>query len=1427
MKHKLGSRVICIALLCAMVLGILPALPVGTLAAQTGSCGQNVTWEYADGTLSLSGTGPTVDYQMINTSTTDDYPWAAYADQITTVVVGEGITTLENYLFYGLKNLTSVTLPSTLQRTETRVFKNCSSLESITIPSSLKFLGLENFVGTAITDITFLADAPAGVSGTKPCTGLTYNLHTPCDNTTWTADKIAALGGTAAHAPAHDYQNGACSICGGTETETIGGVCGEAASWKLEEGVLTISGTGATDEYTRTTATDTVNYPWAEYVEEITAIVVEEGINNLDNYAFYNLKNVTQVTLPESLERLETRIFKGCTLLTAVTVPGTLKYAGLEAFAGSGITDLYFGADAPEKFSGTAPCKDLTYNLYLPCGNETWTQEKLTALGGTPTVLPNHVYVGGVCACGQVDNTPKTGTCGEKITWTLESGVLTLTGTGDTYEYSRTTATDTVNYPWAEYIDSITSIVVEEGITNLDNYLFYNLNKVTSVTLPVSLQRLETRIFKGCTALTQVTVPGKLAYLGLEAFYGSGITDLYFTDAPDKFSGTKPCGDQAIDLHIPCNNTTWTADKLSAMGNAMTQILEHTWDGSTCTACGSVKDMPVTELTLDQSAGELTLIETLILTATVKPDNATNKAVIWSSSDEAVAVVTGGKVTPKGAGTATITATAADGSGKSASCLVTVSDQLVGSCGEKTQWKLENGLLTISGTGSTTEFKRESGTNSVNTPWWNARELITSIVVTEGVTVLDNYIFYGLSSATQVSLPKSLTRIETRVFTKCDSLTQVTVPAAKVYLGYEAFAGSGITALYFTAGAHGGCSSTAPCKDLTYQLHLPCTKQNWTSAQLDAMGGNMSLQIDHSWQSGKCTACGAKENTPVTGITLNKSKISVYCMGSQTLTATVTPKDATDKVLVWTSSDEAIATVSAVGTVTGVAPGTAVITAAARDGSGITASCTVTVKDGLGGSCGDHASWTFVNGVLTITGYGSTTKFVRNTQKDTINYPWASFKDQITRVVVGEGITVLENYAFYNCSKIKSVRLPSTLKEIAYGVFQGTASLRAVTIPENVSKFGSQVFKSSGLKSLTFKGLSPSSYGKNLFDGVTATVYYLCNDSAKSFGKGLTWEKTHTFAEENGVRRCSKCHELDGIPVNAITLDQTEILMMMGDSVKLTATVEPGDAAYPSVIWSSSEEAVVTVSEDGTLTAVEAGSAQIIASAKDGGDVQAVCNVTVRRGVGGQIGDVSWIYDAGTLTITGSGQIPAVTEAPWAEYADRITALTVEQGITGIGDNAFEGLAQLAQVSLPDSLTEIGAGAFQNTPALTQIQFPASLKTLGSKAFAGSGLTDISFRGYLPEAAADVFDGVTATATILCDDTQKDMGGTITWQQGHDYQPSGHKLVCINCGNETEVQAPEPQQPESSMSWLWWVLGIAAAAVAALAVILGLKKKER
>jgi len=107
--------------------------------------------------------------------------------------------------------------------------------------------------------------------------------------------------------------------------------------------------------------------------------------------------------------------------------------------------------------------------------------------------------------------------------------------------------------------------------------------------------------------------------------------------------------------------------------------------------------------------------------------------------------------------------------------------------------------------------------------------------------------------------------------------------------------------------------------------------------------GNCTITAAAIDGSGVTASCSLDVIQLVTGITLNESALSIILEGTAQLTPTLSPDDASNTNVIWSSSDESIATVSSSGVVTGQQAGTATITCTAADGSGFTATCDVTV----------------------------------------------------------------------------------------------------------------------------------------------------------------------------------------------------------------------------------------------------------------------------------------------------------------------------------------------------------------------------------------------------------------------------------------------------------------------------------------------------
>ena len=179
-----------------------------------------------------------------------------------------------------------------------------------------------------------------------------------------------------------------------------------------------------------------------------------------------------------------------------------------------------------------------------------------------------------------------------------------------------------------------------------------------------------------------------------------------------------------------------------------------------------------------------------------------------------------------------------------------------------------------------------------------------------------------------------------------------------------------------------------------------------------------------------------------TGLTLDQTEAAVQVGETLTLRPVFTPQNASNQTVTWTTSDRYVATVQD-GVVTGVAEGTATITATAEDG-GFTASCEVTVTPepveptDPAGTCGENLTWTLIDGKLTISGTGPMSY-------DGYEAPWADYGDEITQIEIGGGVTSLADYAFAHTG-VTEVFLPASVTEIGTEAFGSCVALEQINV---------------------------------------------------------------------------------------------------------------------------------------------------------------------------------------------------------------------------------------------------------------------------------------------------------------------------------------------------------------------------------------------
>ena len=418
---------------------------------------------------------------------------------------------------------------------------------------------------------------------------------------------------------------------------------------------------------------------------------------------------------------------------------------------------------------------------------------------------------------------------------------------------------------------------------------------------------------------------------------------------------------------------------------------------TTCNICGYVRTVtpeivPVSQITLNKAETSISVGNSETLTATVAPENAANKALNWASSDEDVATVApDGTVTAVKAGAATITATAADGSGKSAVCKVTVTGDTTPPAHEHSY-----GDWSKDGTNHWHECTDAACPNQSESIKDKAAHIYDDDADTTcNVCGYVRTVTPEIVPVSQITLNKAETSISVG---NSETLTATVAPenAANKALNWASsdedvatVAPDGtVTAVKagaatITATAADGSGKSAVCKvtvtgDTTPPAHEhrygdwskdgtnhwhECTDANCPN-QSESIKDTAAHIYDDDADT-TCNVCGyvrtvTPEIVPVSQITLNKAETSISVGNSETLTATVAPENAANKALNWASSDEDVATVAPDGTVTAVKAGAATITATAADGSGKSAVCKVTVTGGTtpsqpGGSTGDSS----------------------------------------------------------------------------------------------------------------------------------------------------------------------------------------------------------------------------------------------------------------------------------------------------------------------------------------------------------------------------------------------------------------------------------------------------------------------------------------
>ncbi|GHT50762.1 hypothetical protein AGMMS49982_06690 [Bacteroidia bacterium] len=919
------------------------------------------------------------------------------------------------------------------------------------------------------------------------------------------------------------------------------------------DSTLTISGTGAMENYS-------VFAPWDPFRADIKTVVINEGVTTIGEAAFYDCSNITgALTIPNSVTSIGEVAFYDCSGLTgALTIPDNVISIGNEAFKGcSGLNGALtigssvasIGQYAFENCSGltgalTIPnsvtsignnafenCSGLSGVLTIPntvTSIEQYAFNKCSGLTGTLTI-PNSVTSIGNAAfayCSGLDAL----TIGDGVTSIAGSalygcnGLTAIAVNASNAKYSSENGVlynkikDTLLMCPASKSGALTiptgvtgikgdafsgcsgltgTLTIPNGVTSIENSTFYNCYGFTALTIGSSVTSIGDEAFKGCSGLTgALTIPNSVTSIEQYAFSGcrssaltipngvtrieegaffncSGLTSVFC------FATTPPT--------LGSNNfTLLRADTLYVPESALSA---YTSNSSWNSAFGTIlANIPATGVSLDKTTTTLTG-GTEQLTASILPANATTqKAITWSSSDIGVVKVNEqGLVTVVASGTATITVTTEGGF--TATCVVTVSIPVTSVSLDKT-----TATLLVGGTKQLTESILPSG--AANTAvTWSSSDSTVATVSTSGLVTAESG---GTATITATTVDGGFTA--TCVVTAASALVEsISLDKTTVTLSVDST--EQLTASILPANATN--------KAVTWSSNNPAVAMVTQSGLVMTISTGTAIITATTNDGGFTATCVVTVVIPVTSVSLDRTTATVSVGGdTEQLTASISPADATNTDVTWSSSNPTVATVSTSGVVTAESAGAATITATTADG-GFTAMCVVTVP------------------AIPVTG----------------------------------------------------ISLDKTTATLSVG---DTEQLTASILPANATNVAVTWSSNNPAATVSTSGVVTAE------SGGTATITATTDDG------GFT----------------ATCVVTVVVPVTSVSLNKSAARLSEGDTMQLTASILPADATNKALTWHSSGTAVATVSANGLVTAVLAGTATITATTDDGGRT-ATCEVTV------------------------------------------------------------------------------------------------------------------------------------------------------------------------------------------------------------------------
>ena len=849
--------------------------------------------------------------------------------------IPDGVTKIESSSFEDCINLVSVNISDSVIKIENEAFAGCEKIESINIPDSVTEIGERTFANCS------------KLSNVK----LSKNLEYMGGRAFGSCEKITQI-----EIP-KSLDN--CGNSGYASYHGPFGACSGLKKITFEEGTTEIS----SGLFRGCTGLEEINIP--DSVTEIESSSFEDSINlvsvnipdsviKIGNEAFAGCEKIESINIPDSVTEIGERTFANCSKLSNVKLSKNLEYMGGRAF---GSCEKITQIEIPKSLDN---CGNSGYASYHGPFGACSGLKKITFEEGT-TEISSGLFRG--CTGLEEINIPDSVTEIESSSFEDSINLVSVNIPDSVIKIG--------NEAFAG-CEKIESINIPDSVTEIGERTFANCSKLSNVKLSKNLEYMGGRAFGSCEKITQIEIPksldncGNSGYASYHGPFGacSGLKKIIFEEGTKEISNNLFRGCTGLEeISIPASVIKierYTFADCTNLKNVYFSNGVKNVENNAFTNCTSLTkvNIPDTVDSIGNSAfsGCTNLIEVHL------PDKLKETASDTFSGCKKLTTI------------------------NFPSTLTTIGNSAFSGCESLPEAILPSGVEKI----ESNAFKNckalkkaavPDTVSSIGSSAFYGCEALTDITLGSKLKKIESQTFYGCIVLPSIVIPYNVTTIGDSAFVNCTKLTQITVPRNTTSIASNAFSYPKKMTMYGPSDCYAQTyASGKGIKYVTQDIHATSvsldstekTAERYDDFQLTATIAPLNFTDAVVWTSsneevaavsdtGYVEICGVgtavitvtagnvkaacKITVPqlIDWIEFDEDEIELKAGQTYQLKPYISPSDATNKKLKYTSSDTKVAEVSARGLVTAKSEGEAKIRAAATDGSDEYAVCYVTV----------------------------------------------------------------------------------------------------------------------------------------------------------------------------------------------------------------------------------------------------------------------------------------------------------------------------------------------------------------------------------------------------------------------------------------------------------------------------------------------------